>query len=77
MFDDARATRRQARSLRRVGHRPFPLPSSRWTLGGECCRERPATNLLLIFVVTRLEADIETEASLALTACDTPYRCLK
>ena len=33
MFDDARAASRQARSLRRVGHRPFPLPSSRWTLG--------------------------------------------
>jgi uncharacterized protein YqjF (DUF2071 family) len=33
VFDDARATRRQARSLRRVGHRPFPLPASRWTLG--------------------------------------------
>ena len=33
MFDDARAASRQARSLRRVGHRPFPLPNSRWTLG--------------------------------------------
>ena len=33
MFDDARAASRQARSLRRVGHRPFPLPSSSWTLG--------------------------------------------
>jgi uncharacterized protein len=33
MFDDARAASRQARSLRRVGHRPFPLPESRWTLG--------------------------------------------
>jgi uncharacterized protein len=33
MFDDARAASRQARSLRRVGHRPFPLPGSRWTLG--------------------------------------------
>jgi uncharacterized protein len=33
MFDDARAASRQARSLRRVGHRPFPLPASRWTLG--------------------------------------------
>jgi uncharacterized protein len=33
MFDDARAAGRQARSLRRVGHRPFPLPASRWTLG--------------------------------------------
>ena len=33
MFDDARAASRQARSLRRVGHRPFPLPSGRWTLG--------------------------------------------
>jgi uncharacterized protein len=33
MFEDARAAGRQARSLRRVGHRPFPLPSSRWTLG--------------------------------------------
>jgi len=33
VFDDARAASRQARSLRRVGHRPFPLPSSRWTLG--------------------------------------------
>ena len=26
MFDDARAASRQARSLRSVGHRPFPLP---------------------------------------------------
>jgi len=33
LFDDARAASRQARSLRRVGHRPFPLPGSRWTLG--------------------------------------------
>jgi uncharacterized protein YqjF (DUF2071 family) len=33
LFDDARAASRQARSLRRVGHRPFPLPNSRWTLG--------------------------------------------
>lgn len=33
MWDDARAASRQARSLRRVGHRPFPLPSGRWTLG--------------------------------------------
>ena len=33
MFDDARAASRQARSLRRIGHRPFPLPSSKWTLG--------------------------------------------
>jgi uncharacterized protein len=33
VFDDARAASRQARSLRRIGHRPFPLPSSRWTLG--------------------------------------------
>jgi uncharacterized protein YqjF (DUF2071 family) len=33
LFDDARAASRQARSLRRVGHRPFPLPESRWTLG--------------------------------------------
>jgi uncharacterized protein YqjF (DUF2071 family) len=33
VFDDARAASRQARSLRRVGHRPFPLPGSRWTLG--------------------------------------------
>jgi hypothetical protein len=33
VYDDARAARRQARSLRRVGHRPFPLPESRWTLG--------------------------------------------
>jgi len=33
VFDDARAASRQARSLRRVGHRPFPLPSGRWTLG--------------------------------------------
>ncbi len=33
MFEDARAAGRQARSLRRVGHRPFPLPASRWTLG--------------------------------------------
>ncbi len=33
MFDDARAASRQARALRRVGHRPFPLPNSRWTLG--------------------------------------------
>jgi uncharacterized protein YqjF (DUF2071 family) len=33
MFDDARAASRQARALRRVGHRPFPLPESRWTLG--------------------------------------------
>ena len=33
MFDDARAASRQARSLRSVGHRPFPLPHSRWTLG--------------------------------------------
>ena len=33
MFEDARAASRQARSLRRVGHRPFPLPESRWTLG--------------------------------------------
>jgi uncharacterized protein YqjF (DUF2071 family) len=33
LFDDARAASRQARSLRRVGHRPFPLPASRWTLG--------------------------------------------
>jgi hypothetical protein len=33
VFDDARAASRQARSLRRVGHRPFPLPSSTWTLG--------------------------------------------
>ena len=33
MFDDARAASRQARSLRRIEHRPFPLPSSRWTLG--------------------------------------------
>ena len=33
MFDDAWAASRQARSLRRVGHRPFPLPASRWTLG--------------------------------------------
>jgi hypothetical protein len=33
VFDDARAASRQARSLRNVGHRPFPLPESRWTLG--------------------------------------------
>lgn len=33
MLDDARAAGRQARSLRRVGHRPFPLPDSHWTLG--------------------------------------------
>jgi uncharacterized protein YqjF (DUF2071 family) len=33
LFDDARAASRQARALRRVGHRPFPLPRSRWTLG--------------------------------------------
>jgi uncharacterized protein len=33
MFDDARAASRQARSLRRVRHRPFPPPESRWTLG--------------------------------------------
>jgi len=33
VFEDARAASRQARSLRRVGHRPFPLPESRWTLG--------------------------------------------
>ena len=33
MFDDARAASRQARSLRAVGHRPFPLPSGSWTLG--------------------------------------------
>jgi len=33
MFDDARAASRQARSLRRVRHRPYPLPQSRWTLG--------------------------------------------
>ena len=33
MFDDARAASRQARSLRAVAHRPFPLPASRWTLG--------------------------------------------
>ena len=33
MFDDARAASRQARSLRVVGHRPFPIPHSRWTLG--------------------------------------------
>jgi uncharacterized protein YqjF (DUF2071 family) len=33
VFDDARAASRQARSLRSVGHRPFPLPDSRWTLG--------------------------------------------
>jgi uncharacterized protein len=33
VFDDARAAGRQARSLRRVGHRPFPPPRSRWTLG--------------------------------------------
>jgi uncharacterized protein len=33
VFDDARAASRQARSLRRVGHRPYPLPDSRWTLG--------------------------------------------
>jgi uncharacterized protein YqjF (DUF2071 family) len=33
VFDDARAASRQARSLRAVAHRPFPLPSSRWTLG--------------------------------------------
>src|SRR5215472_187106 len=32
-FDDARAASRQARTLRSVGHRPFPLPESRWTLG--------------------------------------------
>ena len=33
MYDDARAARRQARSLRRVRHRPFPVPESSWTLG--------------------------------------------
>jgi uncharacterized protein len=33
VFDDARAAGRQARSLRRIGHRPFPIPQSRWTLG--------------------------------------------
>jgi uncharacterized protein len=33
LFDDARAAARQARSLRNVGHRPFPLPGSTWTLG--------------------------------------------
>jgi len=33
LFDDARAASRQARSLRAVAHRPFPLPSSSWTLG--------------------------------------------
>src|SRR6185437_4188794 len=33
LFDDARAASRQARTLRSVGHRPFPIPESRWTLG--------------------------------------------
>jgi hypothetical protein len=33
VLDDARAASRQARSLRRIGHRPFPPPESRWTLG--------------------------------------------
>jgi uncharacterized protein len=33
VWDDARAASRQARSLRRVGHRPYSLPHSRWTLG--------------------------------------------
>jgi uncharacterized protein len=33
LFDDARAASRQARTLRRVGHRPFPLPQASWTLG--------------------------------------------
>lgn len=33
MFDDARAASRQARSLRRVQHRPYPPPKGRWTLG--------------------------------------------
>jgi len=33
MFDDARAASRQARSLRRLEHRPWPVPRSRWTLG--------------------------------------------
>ena len=33
MLDDARAAARQARSLREVDHRPFPLPGSSWTLG--------------------------------------------
>jgi uncharacterized protein YqjF (DUF2071 family) len=33
VFEDARAASRQARSLRSVGHRPFALPSSKWTLG--------------------------------------------
>jgi uncharacterized protein YqjF (DUF2071 family) len=33
MFDDARAAGRQARSLRRLEHRPWPPPKSRWTLG--------------------------------------------
>jgi uncharacterized protein YqjF (DUF2071 family) len=33
VLDDARAAGRQGRSLRRVGHRPFPPPESRWTLG--------------------------------------------
>ena len=33
MFDDARAASRQARSLRRIQHRPYPPPQGRWTLG--------------------------------------------
>jgi uncharacterized protein len=33
VFDDARAAGRQARSLRRLEHRPWPPPKSRWTLG--------------------------------------------
>jgi uncharacterized protein YqjF (DUF2071 family) len=33
MFDELRAAGRQARSLRRVDHRPWPLPSGRWTMG--------------------------------------------
>jgi uncharacterized protein len=33
MFEATRAASRQARSLSRVGHRPYPLPDSRWTLG--------------------------------------------
>jgi uncharacterized protein len=33
MFDDARAAGRQARSLRRLEHRPWPPPKRRWTLG--------------------------------------------
>jgi uncharacterized protein YqjF (DUF2071 family) len=33
MLDDVRAAGRQARSLRRVEHRPWPLPAGRWSNG--------------------------------------------